>query len=269
MSKSTFKSPLTITHIGTAATLIELDDIKIVTDPYFSPPGTEWLSKSGVKLVSKYQPALGLSDLPPIDVVLLSHEDHKDNLDDLGRQLLDGRRVVTTTDGANKLAPRPGITGLRPWETTSLQIGGGGPRYTITATPCVHLPGGECIGFVITADHFGTTENKPNALYFSGDTVHIEELAVLREKFHIPIALFNIGKAMVPKPDGSMLQITMDGTQAAKLARDIDADVVVPLHFEGWNHFKEGKEDLLEVLKNEGVGDRFKVLVPGVATKIF
>lgn len=62
-------------------------------------------------------------------------------------------------------------------------------------------------------------ENKPNALYFSGDTVYIEELAVLREKFHVSIALFNIGKAMVPKPDGSMLQITMDGKQAARLSQ--------------------------------------------------
>jgi hypothetical protein len=80
------------------------------------------------------------------------------------------------------------VTGLRPWETTSLQIGGGGLRYTITATPSVHLPGGECIGFVVTADHFGTMDDKPNALYFSGDAVYIEELAVLREKFHISVA---------------------------------------------------------------------------------
>jgi L-ascorbate metabolism protein UlaG (beta-lactamase superfamily) len=73
VSNSTLISPLTITHIGTATTLIELDDLKILTDPYFFPPGTEWLSKSGVKLVSKYQPALGLQDLPPVEVVLLSH----------------------------------------------------------------------------------------------------------------------------------------------------------------------------------------------------
>lgn len=149
------------------------------------------------------------------------------------------------------------MTGLRPWETTSLQVGGG-PRYTITATPCVHLPGGERIGFAVTTDHFGTTENKPNALHFSGDTIYIEELAVLREKFHISIALFNIGKAMVPKADGSLLQITMDSTQAAKLSRDIGADMVVPLHFEGWNHFKESRDELLKVLKDNGVGDRLR-----------
>jgi L-ascorbate metabolism protein UlaG (beta-lactamase superfamily) len=73
---------------------------------------------------------------------------------------------------------------------------------------------------------------------------------------------------MVPKPDGSMLQTTMDGKQAAKLSRSINAHVVVPLHFEGWNHFNESRDELLRVLKDEGVGDRFEVLVPGVATKI-
>lgn len=59
-------------------------------------------------------PALELHDIPPIDAVLLSHEDHVDNLDSLGRQLLDGRHVFTTPDGAHNLQPRPGVIDLRP-----------------------------------------------------------------------------------------------------------------------------------------------------------
>lgn len=53
-------------------------------------------------------------------LVLLSHEDHIDNLDFEGRRLLDGRRVITTPDGAKNLAPRPGVATIKSWETLTL-----------------------------------------------------------------------------------------------------------------------------------------------------
>lgn len=84
MSPSTFKSTLSITHIGTATALLEIDGVNFLTDPFFSPAGTEFDVGPAVLKISD-NPALGLADLPPIDAVLLSHEDHPDNLDPLGR----------------------------------------------------------------------------------------------------------------------------------------------------------------------------------------
>jgi hypothetical protein len=55
-------------------------------------------------------PGLQMNQLPPIE--LLSHEDHPDNLDDFGRQLLESRWVFTTQAGAKNLAPRPGVAGI-------------------------------------------------------------------------------------------------------------------------------------------------------------
>jgi L-ascorbate metabolism protein UlaG (beta-lactamase superfamily) len=270
MDKSSYPVPLIITHIGTATTLIELDDLTIVTDPYFSPKDTVWTGASGAKLISSYQPGLSLEQLPPIDLVLLSHEDHKDNLDDLGRRLLDGRRVLTTQDGAKKLAPRPGVSSLTPWESVEV-MGRSGRLYKVMGTPCWHLPGGECTGFAITADHFGKTDERPNAIYISGDTVYISELVKLKDQFHIVLATFNMGKATVPKPGGGgeMLQITMDGEQGVQLLQDLEPDMVIPLHYEGWNHFKETREELGKVLKKHAVESKFKFLELGVTTKIF
>lgn len=71
----------------------------------------------GITLKITDIPALGSEDLPVIDAILLSHEDYPDNLDSYGRQLLDGRVVFTTMDGASKLSPRRGVRGFRPWET--------------------------------------------------------------------------------------------------------------------------------------------------------
>ncbi|RYP38031.1 hypothetical protein DL766_001213 [Monosporascus sp. MC13-8B] len=256
---------LKITHIGTATVILELDGVNLIIDPFFSLAGTEW-DVGITTLKNTDNPALGLQDLPIIDAVLLSHEDHPDNLDELGRRLLDGRRVLTIMDGAKKLAPRPGVRGLRPWETVSLDIGC--RRFQVTGTPCQHLTGGECTGFILTAVEFGETEGLPNAIYFSGDTVYLEELAEMRKSFHISMALLNVGAAMAPLGNPPPLQITMDGKQAARLFREINADVLVPIHYESWGHFSQNGQQLAKAFEEEGIQEKVCWLVPGVSKKV-
>lgn len=279
------KPSLTITHITTATAILNIDGINFLTDPFFgSIEGSQYdstevwenadLSIFGLDkippaphLVNKQGPALRLHDLPPIDAVLLSHEDHLDNLDPEGRKLLDGRRVFTTMDGASKLRPRPGVVGLRPWETVTSVIGG--KVFRITGTPCKHFPVGEVTGFILETDSFGThSSGKPNAIYFSGDTVYIDELREIGEKWHITAALLNLGKATFDFPNGS-LQITMDGEQAVQLTRDIGAECMIPIHFESWDHFTEDREDLAKVFTQEGFMDKVVWTVPGVPKKVY
>lgn len=265
MEPLTFKTPLNITHIGTATAILELDGVNLLTDPFFSAAGSEW-DLGIVILKNTDNPAFKLQDLPVIDAVLLSHEDHPDNLDEIGRQLLNGRRVLTTIDGAKKLAPRPGVRGMSPWETISLVIGG--KEFQVTATPCKHLPGGECTGFILTTAGFGETNGLPNAIYFSGDTVYIEELAEMAKKFHISVALLNVGAAIAPLPDGP-LQITMDGKQAAQLFREIKADILIPMHYESWAHFSQKGGELAKDFEAEGIQKQVCWLTPGVSKKVF
>lgn len=282
-TKASFAYPLSITNVGTATALIHLGEpsspsrINLITDPVFSPGGTR-IEYRGVVIKKSDSPALSLDQLPPIDAVLLSHEDHPDNLDDLGRRLLDGRRVFTTMDGASQLAPRPGVRGLKKWETVCLDLGGEGTarKLEVTATPCKHLPGGEVVGFIISSPDgaFGThRDGRPNAIYFSGDTIHLEELGQMKKKYHIAVAMLNIGKATVSLPGGGAdgggpLQITMGGEQAAQLAKDIGADVIVPLHFESWSHFTESGADLANDFAKAGMEDKVLWLKRGMETKI-
>ncbi|KAJ5825344.1 Zn-dependent hydrolases of the beta-lactamase protein [Penicillium riverlandense] len=266
MSPSTFQSSLSITHIGTATAIFKIDDVNLLTDPFFSPAGTTWDVGSGNFLKNTETPALGLENLPVIDAILLSHEDHPDNLDDFGRQLLNGRLVFTTVDGANNLAPRPGVRGMKPWETASTVLRG--VEYDITATPCKHLPGGECTGFILSTAEFGVgPDGRPNAIYFTGDTVYIDELAMIPEKFHIVAAVMNLGSAHAALPDG-LVQITMDGKQAAHLFRTIKADKLVPMHYESWDHFTQFGQDLVKVFKEEGIFEDVCWLTPGKSVKI-
>ncbi|KAK0718728.1 beta-lactamase superfamily domain-containing protein [Apiosordaria backusii] len=261
-------TPLSLTHIGTATALIHLGDdtnpITLITDPFFSHTPFEF--DFGILVLrASIEPALTLGDLPPIDAVLLSHEDHVDNLDEPGRRLLDGRIVLTTPDGAKNLAPRPGVKALQPWETTTVRLQG--QTFEVTGTPCVHLPGGEVTGFILTNESFGTTDGKPNAIFFSGDTIYIPELAKMKEKYHISVALLNLGKATAPLPTGP-LQITMDGAQAVQLFRELEADVLVPMHFESWEHFKEQREGLEQAFKKEGLEKEVLWLEPGKKTRV-
>lgn len=259
---STFKSTINITHIGTATAVLEIDGVNFLTDPFFSPAGSSFPIREDFALEVSEDPALGLNELPPIDAVLLSHEDHADNLDDYGRQLLNGRHVFTTVDGAKNLAPRPAVRGMKPWESTSVNLGG--VKYTITATPTQHFPGNECTGFILTTDRFGRhADGRPNAVWFTGDTVYIEEFARIPEQFHVVVALMNLGSAFVETPisDGKLVQITMDGKQAGSLFRMLKADHLVPMHYESWGHFTQFGKELMADFKEEGVEEKVRWLV--------
>ncbi|KAI9272972.1 beta-lactamase superfamily domain-containing protein [Phascolomyces articulosus] len=264
---SNFKSQITMTHIGTATALLEIDGISLLTDPVFCDAGSEYPYPGGV-LKQTTGPAVKINELPPIDAILLSHEDHEDNLDEMGRRLLDGRRVITTMDGAKNLQPRPGVRGIQPWQTLPLNIGG--TTFHITGTPCVHVPGGECTGFILESPNFGTTDGKPNVIYISGDTIYMDELVSIREKYHVSVAIIHLGAAKVPVPghDG-LLQITMGGNDAAKLVRELGADILVPIHFESWLHFTEYHEELRKVFEDEGINDKVCWLIPGQPKKLF
>lgn len=261
MATTSIKHSLNITFIGTATAILEIDGSNILTDPFFSPAGRVWdLGVASLK-VSK-GPGLQMNQLPPIDAVLLSHEDHPDNLDDLGRNLLDGRRVFTTQDGAKNLAPRPGVVGMSPWETKLLVINGKG--YEVTATPCVHMPGGECTGFVISAPEFGQTNGLPNAIWFSGDTVYIEELKGIGERFHVEVAILNIGAARGPEN----FPLTMDGKDASRIFQELGADILVPMHYESWEHFTENAVGLTKAFEESGIMNKVCWLELGKKKKV-
>jgi L-ascorbate metabolism protein UlaG (beta-lactamase superfamily) len=80
----------------------------------------------------------------------------------------------------------------------------------------------------------------------------------MTDKFHIAVAIMNLGKAMMPG-----LQITMDGEQAAHLFRDLQADLLVPMHYESWGHFTQNEKELSEEFRKEGILDNIRWLKPG------
>lgn len=263
MPSDSFKSTVKITHIGTATALLDIDGVVFLTDPAFDPAGSEYPIPGHQSLVNNVGPALEINQLPHIDAILLSHEDHDDNLDHKGRTLLEGRRVFTTQDGANKLAPRPDVYGFVPWQSRHVTVGH--KHFTITATFCKHWIEGETVGFMIESDSFGidTATGLPNAVWFGGDTVNAPELQHIKEKWHVVVAILNLGNAIV---EG--LQITMSGHDAAILCQDLGVEYICPIHFDGWLHFTEHGEELKKSLVRESIVERVRWLKLGEAVQI-
>ncbi|KAF5706280.1 Zn-dependent hydrolase of the beta-lactamase fold [Fusarium mundagurra] len=272
-----FKSKVAITHITTATAIVDIDGVKFITDPIFdeAPQSHDRSHVAGLSpeeffLTMQKGPAISIKQLPIIDCVLLSHEDHVDNLDETGRQLLIGRRVITTPDGAKNLSDYPGTCAIEPWQTLEFQLGG--EEWSITGVPCVHVPGGEVTGFLLHKSSFGNSpDGRPNVVYFTGDTVFMEdEFRKLRESYHVVVALTNLGQAMLPSPKSptGFVQITMGGEDAVKMMEVLEAEMLVPMHFESWTHFTEDGKALEEIFSSRGLGNKIKWLSPGKQVKI-
>ncbi|MBO1416585.1 MBL fold metallo-hydrolase, partial [Streptomyces sp. FH025] len=244
---------LTVTHIGTATVLLEIGGLRLLTDPVFDPAPAEY-RHDPVVLRSTTGPALAAHQLPEVDAVLLSHDEHPDNLDAAGRALLAGRPVLTTVSGAARLGG--GALGLAPWETRTLTVNGRTLR--VTGTPGEHGPVGDVTGFVMEVP------GEEEALYVSGDTVHIPELDEIGRRFRIGTALLHLGAARIEAFGGGEL-ITMDAAQAAALTTSLGARRVVPVHYTSWEHFTEGRAETTAHFAAAGLADRLHWLTPGVA----
>ena len=96
------EASLRVTHIGGPTVLLEVAGWTILSDPTFDPPGRRYpfaLGTSSTKLVG---PAIEPDSLPAVDVVVLSHDHHADNLDD-GIAIIPAQG---TGHGVGRLEPR-------------------------------------------------------------------------------------------------------------------------------------------------------------------
>jgi L-ascorbate metabolism protein UlaG (beta-lactamase superfamily) len=229
---------LAITHIGGPTALLEFGGLRLLTDPTFDPAGGEY--RSGPVTLRKLSgPALSPESMGPFDYVLLSHDHHFDNLDHSGRVwLAKAKTVLTTPEGASRLGGNS--LGLQPWQSVDLQAAQGRVLRVI-ATPARHGPEGLSRGAVTGFVAFFV--NAPQqAIYFSGDTVWYQGVAEVAKRFAIGAALLNLGAALVPEV-GSF-HLTMNASEAVQAANVFANAHIIPLHFEGWAHFSEGREDI-------------------------
>lgn len=253
-----------LTLIGGPTVLLELGGLRLLTDPTFDPAGREY-HLGPVTLHKVSGPARAAAAMGPLDAVLLSHEQHSDNLDQAGRELLPAvPRVFTTPQSAANLGPN--ARGLAPWEAMYLTAPDG-RRLRITATPArrgsegAEKFSGDVTGFVLQWEH-----DAAGALYVSGDTVWYEGVAEIARRFDVRVALVNLGAARVAAV--GPVDLTMSAAGALALARAFGRAVLVPAHYEGWAHFQEPRAAVARAFAAAGLTARLRWLEPGVATPV-
>lgn len=245
----------TVRYVGGPTAILEIGGARLLTDPTFDPPGEYPIGSR--KLTKTTGPALRPDEMGPIDVVLLSHDQHPDNLDRLGRAHLErASRVLSTASAFDRIgAP---IEALPSWEQVDVEDSDG---LKITAVPALHGPPGseslvgEVTGFVINGDDIPT-------VYVSGDNASLDIVREVSQRFaSIDVAVLFAGGAKTPLLGQEFL--TLSSEQAVEATQILGATHVVPLHFEHWAHFTQGADTLRAAFASSDVADRLRLLTPG------
>ena len=231
-----------LTRIGGPTVLAEFDGWRILIDPTFDPPGRRYSFGLGTSSVKTLGPSVAADALGTIDVILVSHDHHADNLDDAGRALLpQATHVVTTASGARRLA----LGNAHGLETgASVRVDHvDRPSLEITATPCRHGPPfshpivGDVIGFAVRR-----AGERGVALWVSGDTVLYPAVRAAAASMEVDVAIVNAGGVRfgITGP----LRYTMSGADAVTLISELAPRVAVAAHYDGWSHFLDGADGM-------------------------
>jgi L-ascorbate metabolism protein UlaG (beta-lactamase superfamily) len=254
MSASAITNSLSVIAVGGPTAVLELGGLRFITDPTFDPPGS-YEPRPGVFLTKTSGPAMSPDDVGPVDVALLSHDHHMDNLDNAGRQLLaDIPLVLSTKSAAERMGSA--ITALARWESVIVDCLDGG-SVEITAVPAQHGPDGsehlvgEVTGFVLTGEDLPT-------VYVSGDNASLDVVEEIAARWApIDVAVLFAGGAQMPYLGDAYL--TLPSHQAAQAARILSARTTVPLHHDSWAHFTEGEAELREAFGAVGQSDGLRI----------
>jgi L-ascorbate metabolism protein UlaG (beta-lactamase superfamily) len=197
--------------------------------------------------------------------VLLSHDQHGDNLDALGRALLPSAGVVLTTQAGGR---RLSAVGLRPWATFVLAAPDR-PTVEVTATPGRHGPPlsrpvtGDVIGFALRWDG-----QEHGALWITGDTVPSGGVREVPARVDVGTMLLHLGAVRfgVTGP----VRYTMTAREGVSLCQLARPRTVLPVHYEGWSHFREGRNAIEEAFAAApaGVRDSLRWLPLGMPARI-
>ncbi|WP_398452243.1 MBL fold metallo-hydrolase [Sphingobacterium thalpophilum] len=139
------------TYLGGPTIIIEIGGLTFMTDPTLDPEGTFF--KLNETMTERKLAGPALYPEKSVDIVLLSHDQHFDNLDGLGRSFLkEVGEVLTTKAGAERL--KANSIGLDPHQQRTFTAPSG-EKIKVTATPARHGPAGiekitgDVIGFHI------------------------------------------------------------------------------------------------------------------------
>jgi L-ascorbate metabolism protein UlaG (beta-lactamase superfamily) len=257
----------TIQFIGNATTLIRIGGLTILTDPNFVHAGESVPLGYGLSAKRLTDPAIEIEDLPPLDLVLLSHY-HGDHFDQVAEAKLDRMLPIVTTPQAAGTLQDLGFRvarGLETWESFEPAAQNG--RVRITSLPGRHAPGvlqialPDVMGSLIESWSLDAPgDSQPTTrLYISGDTLMYVGIAEIAERVPaIDTAVLHLGGTRVMG-----ITVTMDAEQGVEAVRTLRPERVVPIHYDDYDVFESPLEDFIAAARDAGLGDQLRVIRRG------
>ena len=197
---------LRLTYVGHATVLIELDGVRILTDP---------LLGAGLGPLRRLGPVPDPTRIGSVDGVLISHG-HPDHFDRPSLRAVTGEPLIVVPRGLGPHVPR-GDRSVREVDTNErVDVG----RVRVTAVPARHArwprqPNAKPVGYLIE----GSTR-----VYFAGDTDLYPGMAGLAG--HVDVALLPVGRWGPPRGPARL-----DASTAVDAARLVGATVAIPIHW--------------------------------------
>jgi L-ascorbate metabolism protein UlaG (beta-lactamase superfamily) len=254
---------LGVTFIGHSSFFVQIGGLNVVIDPNFA----SWL----FVLKRLRQPGIKVRDLPPIDLVLVTHA----HFDHLHRPSL--RSLVEQTRRADGSPP----TVVVPHHVFDLvsDLGFGDVvelnwwnSYRHKGVTITHVPARHWGARVISDSHRGyggyVVRDGKHSVYHAGDTAYFAGFKEIGRRLSPELALLPIG-AYNPETYRSVHTSPADATRAFL---DLKSKWMVPMHYGSFRLSHEPIEEPLQLLEQEarvaGVEDRVVVLQEGI-TRLF
>lgn len=259
---------LSITHVGTACCLIQIDSFRILTDPVLDDAGGLYHHGFGSFSRKTTNPKVTKEQLQNIDLVLLSHPQHKDNFDRKGQELSKSVPLILSTTRIEKKFKNG--QGFKAWEKTIIPLPNQG-QLSITAVPAQHHPfwlpqffAGEVIGFML--------EHQPSnrTIYITGDTVYFKGIKQVAQNFpSIDVALIHVGSAEI-RYLTAFGKYTMNAKGFVQTVQTVQPSIAIPIHNDGWSHFYENDDGIRQELSKQSqtIQDKVLFLEKGQATSL-
>ncbi|KAJ9105161.1 hypothetical protein QFC19_003620 [Naganishia cerealis] len=256
-----------LVFVGTATCVLEWAGVRVMTDPNFA--GDHVHLGPGVTGTRVTDPAFPIEELPPIDVVVLSHF-HADHFDQLVQEKLrKDLPIVTTKHAEEHLAEASlGFTkvyGMDVWESTLMKVmndlqspdNGVGletvPCIRVTATPGKHIAG--MIGAINDAILHAIPPTNG----------HILELGYHKGPQGGNVDEFNVSYRIYISGDTLMVDDlkTMDGKQGIQLVQLISPKLTIPVHFDDYDVFMSPRSDFEKEVSKAGLDSKVLYLERG------
>ncbi|MFL5562706.1 MAG: MBL fold metallo-hydrolase [Gemmatimonadaceae bacterium] len=234
---------LRVSFVNHSTVLIQMDSINILTDPVWSGriSPVRWYGPKRHR-----PPGIQIDDLPPIDVIVISHN-HYDHMDLPTLRTLVARfhpRIITGLGNAKYLATQgvPAAEDIDWWQSVALRAGS-----RITGVPAQHWSARGLtdkwrtlwLGFVI--------EGPSGAVYFAGDTGYGEFFPLIRDRFsRFRLAILPIAPA---RPRSAMAPRHMSAGDAVRAARLFGATTNMAMHFGTFQQGDDGEEEPVDSLR--------------------